>query len=134
MSFLTDTAAGGAGSGAGFTGVDPATGAGYSGSAAAGGAGPTEVGGQQSLIHQLAGYLKDPEVQKTLGDLLKSYGTMSEHASQLPPQAAQIVQQAIRSGGKMKPPTDPYLGDAGQYMTPELAQDTMRKMGIPFGG
>jgi hypothetical protein len=131
MSFLTDTAAG-AGAGAGFTGEEGMSGVAPVGGAMTPGAQPMQS--KEGLITQLANYLKDPATQQALGDVLKNYGKTGEAAQQLPPQAAQIVQQAIRSGGTMRPAVDPYLGDASKYMTPELAQTTLRRLGIPFGG
>lgn len=138
MSFGTDTAA------------DPTAASGFAaGQQYAGTFGPPGGGaqGQQSWMDQLKSVLKDPEVQKALGDAAKHFGNMNTALNKLSPQAQQVIKQGLSGGagggggplggkpstGSGAVQTKPYMGDMPDFSA-EHAQDVLRSLGIPFGG
>lgn len=102
-------------------------------------------GAQQGGFAQgLAAMLQDPKFIGSIGKILSSLGGLKGNVDSMDPthkaMATQMIQglQGGAAGGRgqLAPSgtQGPYRGDAPFYITPEMASNTLKSMGIPFGG
>jgi hypothetical protein len=116
----------------GFSGEGGFTGA---TSVAGSGASPGGGGGLGAL-------LGDPEVLKALGGFASQIAGVMKAGQKIPPHAKQMLAQLIH-GGQQGPQQsqemsqgdslNPYGGDMGKFITPEMARGVLDQMGIPYG-
>jgi hypothetical protein len=107
-------------------------------------------GGSAGVIAGLQNFLKDPKNQQLLGTLMKQVGSLKATATKLPPDAQKMFTAMMAHGfssaaglgtpgspeiGAIAPTQGPYTGDAPNYaVNPGIANEVLRRMGIPGGG
>lgn len=88
------------------------------------------------LIESLGALMKNPEVAKAVFDTAGQFAKGMQKAQAIPPEGQQMIQAAVQQHQQAQAQNDqmnPYMGDISRFFTPQMAQQVLDGMGIPYG-